>query len=178
MSPPNSPDTSFSSVCVASIVRIYYLLGLFQNVDVTWWMGPSFAWSSLEPSVAVISACLPTFAPLFRMGRKGTSRNSPYPGYAGERSGAVSGGTGRGAMGSHHAAGVRLSRSNTGAFGKGRGSGGHAGIEDDEVELTCKVTCGDTMSSRDAGSKGSSDYDRGIMVRTQVSVVSQKQDQV
>ncbi|KAF6830169.1 integral membrane protein pth11-like protein [Colletotrichum musicola] len=167
-------------VCVASIVRIYYLNGLFQNVDVTWWMGPSFAWSSLEPSVAVISACLPTFAPLFRtwMGRrKGSSQNSPYPGYAGERSGAVSGGTGRGAMGSHHAAGSRLSRTATGGFGMGLGNAGHSRIEDDEVELTCKVTCGDTVSSH-AGSKGSSDYERGIMVRTQVSVVSQKQDQV
>ncbi|KAF4413910.1 hypothetical protein CFRS1_v008429 [Colletotrichum fructicola] len=61
-------------VCVASVVRIYYLNGLFQNIDVTWWMGPSFAWSSLERSVAIISACLPTFAPLFRMGRNKSSK--------------------------------------------------------------------------------------------------------
>ncbi|KAF5493503.1 Satratoxin biosynthesis SC1 cluster protein 4 [Colletotrichum fructicola] len=66
-------------VCVASVVRIYYLNGLFQNIDVTWWMGPSFAWSSLEPSVAIISACLPTFAPLFRMGRNKSSNSPSYP---------------------------------------------------------------------------------------------------
>lgn len=32
------------------------------------------AWSSIEPSVAIISACLPTFAPLFRMGGGNTRR--------------------------------------------------------------------------------------------------------
>lgn len=32
-------------------------------------MGPGMAWSSLEPSAAIISACLPTFASLFRKGR-------------------------------------------------------------------------------------------------------------
>jgi len=55
-----------SFVCVASIVRIYYLKRLTKEIDVTYILGPSFGWSSLEPSVAIISACLPTFAPLFR----------------------------------------------------------------------------------------------------------------
>lgn len=53
------------SVCVASIIRIYYLKQLTTGSDITWILEPAFAWSNLEPSVAIISACLPTFGPLF-----------------------------------------------------------------------------------------------------------------
>ncbi|OLN97009.1 hypothetical protein CCHL11_02256 [Colletotrichum chlorophyti] len=136
-----------SFVCVASIVRIYYLNGLFQNTDVTWWMGPSFAWSSLEPCVAVISACLPTYAPLFRMGRTKSSQNSPYP-QPGERSGGISG-TGGARSNyketSHHA------RSGGGGFGLSRSNAGHTKLEDDEFELECA----DTTLGHDAESKRS-----------------------
>ncbi|OHW92527.1 integral membrane protein, partial [Colletotrichum incanum] len=112
------------------IVRIYYLNGLFQNVDVTWWMGPSFAWSSLEPSVAVISACLPTFAPLFRtcMGRVKSSRNGPYP-YPGERSGGPSATGGPRSQQSH---GKHLSRNGGNGFALGRSNAAHSKLEDDE----------------------------------------------
>ncbi|KAK6614264.1 hypothetical protein H4I96_00585 [Botrytis cinerea] len=55
-----------SFVCVASIVRIYYLTLLTSAIDITYILGPAFGWSSLEPSVAIIGACLPTYAPLFR----------------------------------------------------------------------------------------------------------------
>ncbi|KAF9876561.1 integral membrane protein pth11-like protein [Colletotrichum karsti] len=155
-------------VCVASVVRIYYLNGLFQNIDVTWWMGPGFAWSSLEPSVAIISACLPTYAPLFRMGRNKSSKSSPYP-YPSERSGGASG---NGGARSQNARGTHPSGS---GFGPNR-SGGRSVVEDDEVELTCKVTCGDTTSSHGSEGKDSSDCERGIRVKTQVSVVSYTQD--
>ncbi|KAI4719851.1 hypothetical protein E4T48_03946 [Aureobasidium sp. EXF-10727] len=64
-----------SFVCVASGVRIYYLTRLTREVDVTWIFGPAFGWSSLEPSVAIISACLPTFAPLFRSLHKKSTSN-------------------------------------------------------------------------------------------------------
>ena len=36
-------------------------------VDVTWLMGPVFIWSTIEPSVAVVCACLPHLAPLARL---------------------------------------------------------------------------------------------------------------
>jgi hypothetical protein len=137
-------------------VRIYYLNGLFKNVDATWWMGPSFAWSSIEPSVAIISACLPTLAPLFRMGRKKGSSSSPY--YVSDR-------TGQSGTGGLHSRNV-----------VGRFNAGHSRIEDDEVELTYKVQGGDradTSSSRSPGSQGSSEYERAITVKTQVSVISQ-----
>ncbi|KAI5270707.1 hypothetical protein E4T47_05909 [Aureobasidium subglaciale] len=76
-----------SFVCVASGVRIYYLTRLTREVDVTMILGPAFGWSSLEPSIAIISACLPTFAPLFRglrkrsaskLGKSGQGSHSSY----------------------------------------------------------------------------------------------------
>ncbi|PWY73062.1 hypothetical protein BO70DRAFT_389335 [Aspergillus heteromorphus CBS 117.55] len=55
-----------SFVCVASAVRIYVLYQFIQGVDVTWMMGPVFIWSSIEPAVAIVCACLPHMAPLAR----------------------------------------------------------------------------------------------------------------
>lgn len=57
-------------VCVASIVRIYYLSIFMGAVDVTWLMGPVFIWSTIEPSVAVVCACLPHLAPLARLAHR------------------------------------------------------------------------------------------------------------
>ncbi|KAJ5858325.1 hypothetical protein N7534_003602 [Penicillium rubens] len=60
-------DLICHSVCVASIVRIHYLSIFMGAVDVTWLMGPVFIWSTIEPSVAVVCACLPHLAPLARL---------------------------------------------------------------------------------------------------------------
>lgn len=135
-------------MCVASIARIYYLWGFFQNVDATWWMGPSFAWSSLEPSVAVISACLPTLAPLFRINRIGsTSRGTP------------SGGNELSKSGSKH---FQL-------FSVNRAKGTGFQSDDDEVELTYDVGRGGTSEPSAWGGK-SANAEQGIVVQTQVSV--------
>ncbi|KAI6765462.1 hypothetical protein HG530_006532 [Fusarium avenaceum] len=137
-----------SFVCVASIARIYYLWGFFQNLDATWWMGPSFAWSSLEPSVAVISACLPTLAPLFRINRIGsTSRGTP------------SGGNELSKSGSKH---FQL-------FSVNRAKGTGFQSDDDEVELTYDVGRGGTSEPTAWGGK-STNAEPGIVVQTQVSV--------
>ncbi|PKY01835.1 pth11-like integral membrane protein [Aspergillus campestris IBT 28561] len=53
--------------CVASIVRIWYLSVFMAALDITWLMGPVFIWSTIEPSVAIICACLPHLAPFLRM---------------------------------------------------------------------------------------------------------------
>jgi len=55
-----------SSVCVASIVRIYYMTFLANSVDITWIMGDVFIWSSVEPCIGILCACLPTLKPLLR----------------------------------------------------------------------------------------------------------------
>ncbi|CAI7662057.1 unnamed protein product [Penicillium palitans] len=57
-------------VCVASIVRVHYLSVFMGAVDVTWLMGPVFIWSTIEPSVAVVCACLPHLAPLARLAHR------------------------------------------------------------------------------------------------------------
>lgn len=37
-----------------------------ENMDITWNFGRGFIWSSIEPSLGIISACLPTLRPLVR----------------------------------------------------------------------------------------------------------------
>lgn len=47
-------------------------------------MGPLFIWSTIEPGVAIITACLPHLAPLFKLAtRKMTSDNSENTGAGG-----------------------------------------------------------------------------------------------
>lgn len=53
------------SVCIASIIRIKVIWALTQTMDISWAKSDVFIWSSCEPSVAVISGCLPTLRPLF-----------------------------------------------------------------------------------------------------------------
>ncbi|KAJ5467281.1 hypothetical protein N7475_005033 [Penicillium sp. IBT 31633x] len=69
-----------SFVCVASICRIVALQKNTHGTDATWTMAPVFIWSSVEPFVGIICACLPTFGPFFRRWwskvRTGRSSNS------------------------------------------------------------------------------------------------------
>ncbi|GME22743.1 hypothetical protein GTA08_BOTSDO11683 [Neofusicoccum parvum] len=51
-------------VCIASIIRIKVIWALTQTMDISWAKSDVFIWSSAEPSVAVISGCLPTLRPL------------------------------------------------------------------------------------------------------------------
>ncbi|RAL07847.1 uncharacterized protein BO97DRAFT_428887 [Aspergillus homomorphus CBS 101889] len=53
-------------VCVASLVRIYYMTFLSRSVDITWVIGDVFIWSSVEPCIGIVCACLPTLQPLLR----------------------------------------------------------------------------------------------------------------
>ncbi|PSR82755.1 hypothetical protein BD289DRAFT_370835 [Coniella lustricola] len=56
-----------SFVCIASIVRIHYLSAFMNAIDVTFVMGPVFIWSSAEPSIGILGACMPSFPPLVRL---------------------------------------------------------------------------------------------------------------
>ncbi|KAL8995726.1 MAG: hypothetical protein Q9169_004584 [Polycauliona sp. 2 TL-2023] len=53
------------SVCVASIVRFYYLEQINRD-DPTWGNVNSCIWTVVESSVGIISACLPVMAPFLR----------------------------------------------------------------------------------------------------------------
>lgn len=143
-------------------MRIYYIYQFSRQLDATWWMGPTMAWSSIEPSIAIVSACLPTFAPLFRFNRPHRSGSNPY--YISDKTVASRKGTQ-----------VANSMRNPGRFGISSPTHNNATrhvIEDDEVELTCKVAARDAVSSQGSDSKRNSTEERGIVVSTHVSVVS------
>ncbi|CAG8025955.1 unnamed protein product [Penicillium nalgiovense] len=53
-------------VCVAGIVRVIFLHKHTYSDDPSWTIAPVFMWSSVEPFIGIVCACLPTFSPLFR----------------------------------------------------------------------------------------------------------------
>ncbi|KAI8932085.1 hypothetical protein NX059_010971 [Plenodomus lindquistii] len=53
-----------SFVCFASLYRIIVIVRLVQTMDISWAKSDVFIWSSVEPSVGIISGCLPTLRPL------------------------------------------------------------------------------------------------------------------
>ncbi|OBS24817.1 hypothetical protein FPOA_05354 [Fusarium poae] len=65
-------------VCIASAVRIHYLSVFSREIDTTWHMGPVAIWSSFEPSIGIVSACLPSFKSLLRYLRGKNSKKSSF----------------------------------------------------------------------------------------------------
>lgn len=55
-----------SSVCVASAIRIHYLVEFRQKIDITWSMGSVFIWSTIEPALGIISSCLISLRPVIQ----------------------------------------------------------------------------------------------------------------
>lgn len=56
--------TDNASVCFASMYRIITITRLVESRDISWAKSDVFIWSSVEPSVGIISGCLPTLRPL------------------------------------------------------------------------------------------------------------------
>lgn len=82
-----------SFVCFASLYRIVTIVRLTQTQDISWAKSDVFIWSSVEPSVGIISGCLPTLRPLMlyvmhglgiEPSTIGASKNSARGGGAGE----------------------------------------------------------------------------------------------
>lgn len=55
------------SVCVATLVRIYTITKMKNQVDITWAIGDAMIWSNVEPCIGIVSACLPTLRPVIRL---------------------------------------------------------------------------------------------------------------
>ncbi|KAJ4334064.1 hypothetical protein N0V87_007117 [Didymella glomerata] len=53
-----------SFVCFASMYRIITITRLVRTTDISWAKSDVFIWSSVEPSIGIISGCLPTLRPL------------------------------------------------------------------------------------------------------------------
>lgn len=64
-------------VCVCSIIRLVVLSRL-QDVDLTWNYINAAIWTATEPSMGVISACLPSMRPLFNRIFSGTYRGPTF----------------------------------------------------------------------------------------------------
>lgn len=58
-------DSHRLSVCIASIIRITVIISLTKTTDISWAKSDVFIWSSVEPSVGIISGCLPTLRSFF-----------------------------------------------------------------------------------------------------------------
>ncbi|KAF4337767.1 integral membrane protein [Fusarium beomiforme] len=68
-------------VCIASAVRVHYLDVFAKAADNTWAMGTVAIWSSVEPSMGIVSACLPSFKSFLRhlRRRSGSKSRSSFP---------------------------------------------------------------------------------------------------
>ncbi|KAL4936957.1 hypothetical protein BDV06DRAFT_227404 [Aspergillus oleicola] len=132
-------------VCVASIVRIYYLSVFMGTTDITWLMGPVFIWSTIEPSVAIVTACMPHLAPLARIAHRSISES------LGSKRDTSAGGTGGNETGTGGSSRPKKFRNS----GRGRGHTGLSTLgskvptfrpdksaDDDEIGLTNYVTAG------------------------------------
>ncbi|KAL8734353.1 MAG: hypothetical protein Q9166_001551 [cf. Caloplaca sp. 2 TL-2023] len=81
-------------VCVAGIVRFFYIRQIVP-FDATWTQVDPAIWSSVEPSIGIVSACLPIMGPIFRTRLteiRSTSRFSRSKSGTANRSGAPDGG--------------------------------------------------------------------------------------
>ncbi|KAF5650626.1 Pth11-like integral membrane [Fusarium sp. NRRL 52700] len=156
-------------VCTASAVRIHFLAELSKTKDVTRAMGPVFIWSDLEPCIAIVSACLPHLAPLRHIVRdkisstlgsedaKGTGTGSKQWKSAGSNS--------KGPMFTYG-----------GSKYFGGGDKLKLADHDDEVELTNRITGGETLGQ--AASTHSSSAEnvnrQGIHVQTSYTQQSEQ----
>ncbi|KAF9638831.1 pth11-like integral membrane protein [Lasiodiplodia theobromae] len=137
-----------SFVCIASIVRIYYLAVFIKTVDVTWLMGPVFIWSSVEPSIGILSACLPNLRPLFRSLRERMS--SAERSHSSDRTGQRSGSSDTPWRSGGHA-GQRGSSYGGSRFGFGSGDGALKLVEEeDEIHLTNRAMGGSRLQKHES----------------------------
>lgn len=58
------------SVCAISIVRLHYITFFKNSIDVTWTISSVYVWSTLEPCIAIICACLPALQPVIQSAMK------------------------------------------------------------------------------------------------------------
>ncbi|OLN83274.1 hypothetical protein CCHL11_03007 [Colletotrichum chlorophyti] len=134
-----------SFVCVASVVRIWYLDKFSKAQDVTWMMGPVFIWSAIEPSVAIVSACLPHLAPLRRLVRHriSSTNRSGHSGPSGPSTGGTPWRSGEGTRNKSQKGAGALFTYGGSRFNFGAGDGMLKMKEsDDEIGLTNRITGG------------------------------------
>ncbi|KAK0376062.1 hypothetical protein CLIM01_06585 [Colletotrichum limetticola] len=174
-----------SSVCVASIVRITHLSTFSRALDITWQMGPVFIWSAIEPSIAIVSACLPHLAPLRRLVRhKISSSLSHSSGNAGGGGPSSNSAPWR-LKSKQSASGGKNSSSQNGTgalftyggsrfnFGGGGGDGKLGRESDDEIGLTNRITAGSGRVKNLSTGSGSEENINGGSIVVQSSFIQE-----
>lgn len=53
------------SVCVAGLMRIYYIVLFNHALDYSFRLAPVCMWLSLEPAIGIVTSCLPNMLPLY-----------------------------------------------------------------------------------------------------------------
>ncbi|KAF9872958.1 nacht and ankyrin domain protein [Colletotrichum karsti] len=163
-----------SFVCVASIIRIWYLDKFSKAVDITWMMGPVFIWSAIEPSVAIVSACLPHLAPLRRLVGNKISSTQRSNGQSGPSSASTpwrSGKSGTGG-GSQKGAGALFTYGGS-RFPFGNNGDGMVKLDEegDEIGLTNRVATKGSVGKSMSAASGS---DENINSRWGLSLIKRK----
>ncbi|KAK1462104.1 hypothetical protein CMEL01_14071 [Colletotrichum melonis] len=166
-----------SFVCVASIVRITHLSTFSRALDITWQMGPVFIWSAIEPSIAIVSACLPHLAPLRRLVRHKISSSLGHSSGNAGGGGPSSNSAPWRLKSKQSASGGKNSSSQNGTgalftyggsrfnFGGGGGDGKLGGESDDEIGLTNRITAGSgRVKNLSTGSGSEENIDGGSIV--------------
>ncbi|KAL8702623.1 MAG: hypothetical protein Q9201_004201 [Fulgogasparrea decipioides] len=78
-----------SSTCIISLVRFVQLI-TNATMDVTWSLGIVSVWSTAEPNLGIVSACMPTMKPLLRrflpQGKTRSAKDSKQSGSSGSSS--------------------------------------------------------------------------------------------
>lgn len=153
-------------------MRIFYLSRFTAAVDVTYMMGPVFIWSAIEPSIGIVSACLPHLAPLRQVIQKKISSS------LGSKTGNSNSNT---PWRSHTSAAAGGSQKTNPLFtyGGSRFGFGNEGIQklsdEDEIGLTNRSIMVSTNQKGGAPSMSGSDEatpDRSIAVHSTIVVSS------
>lgn len=124
-------------------------------IDVTWYMGPVCVWSAVEPSIGILSACLPNMRPLFVFIRSKVSSSSRSEGQSCTASepGLITWG-GSGGPGPKGAKGV------------------HRGKDEDELRLTNNNYSMTNIVTAGGPSESEVSQGDGIVVRSEVRLQS------
>ncbi|KAK1516782.1 uncharacterized protein CCOS01_12331 [Colletotrichum costaricense] len=174
-----------SFVCVASIVRITHLSTFSRALDITWQMGPVFIWSAIEPSIAIVSACLPHLAPLRRLVRHKISSSLGHSSGNAGGGGPSSNSAPWRLKSKQSASGGKNSSSQNGTgalftyggsrfnFGGGGGDGKLGGESDDEIGLTNRITAGSGRVKNLSTGSGSEENINGGSIVVQSSFIQE-----
>lgn len=159
-----------ASVCVAGLMRIYYIVLFNNSTDYSYRLAPVCLWLSMEPAIGIVTTCLPNMLPLYywccervgvlREGHETRHHISSSAGGGGHHRSKIYG-DGGGGGGPHHRLPTYIDHKNNAVP--------YNNVvlrpkEDDEICLTTMAT-----AARDASNESVEVLGNGILVRSEVT---------